>query len=403
MMTCCSDLIIMEGITMKRMFASLLVLASILLIVGCGGTSEESDVLHVGLIVSASGANDNGYNEFAIEGLNAVAEKYPIETKVVDNADDVPGALTLLATAGYDLIFSLEYNFDALINNDGSGKSIAEQYPETTFVIFNAFANTAEDGSKIQPNVVEVLFSVNEGSFLAGALSVLTNENASILFGDDYNFVSTDEARAVGFLGGTASSGISVFGNGFISGVDYEARKLGVTYDYYSDYAAGFTATPAVAQTIATYYDAGCNILYAAAGGVAVPMRNEAKKAGRLCVDVDANQDAQVPGTILTSVLKNTDVPVFDIAEKLVNGELEAVSGTDIYYSLDSGATGITDLSVIESFVRQTDEAQAVWADIKAEIESLEQQIGSGAIDVVDAQSGEELDWTELENVVRKN
>ena len=388
---------------MKRMIASFLVLASILLVVGCGGKSEESDILHVGLIVSAAGANDNGYNEFSIEGLNAVAEKYSIETKVVDNADDVPGALTLLAAAGYDLIFSLEYNFDALINNDGSGKSIAEQYPETTFVIFNAFANTAEDGSKIQPNVVEVLFSVNEGSFLAGALSVLANENADVLFGGDYKFVSTDEARAVGFLGGTASSGISVFGNGFISGVDYEAEKLGVTYDYYSDYAAGFAATPAVAQTIATYYDAGCNIIYAAAGGVAVSMRNEAKKAGRLCVDVDANQDAQVPGTILTSVLKNTNVPVFDITEKLVNGELGAVSGTDIYYSMNSGATGITDLSVIEGFVLQTDEAQAVWADIKAEIASIEEQIGSGAIDVIDAQSGEEIDWAELENVVRKN
>ena len=388
---------------MKRLVTGLLVLASVLLIVSCGGKSEETDVLKVGLIVSAAGANDNGYNEFAINGLNSVAEKYSVTTKVVDNADDVPGSLTLLATAGYDLIFSLEYNFDALINNDGSGKSIAEQFPETTFVIFNAFANTAADGSKSQPNVIEVLFSVNEGSFLAGALSVLVNENADVLFGDDYDFVPVDQGRAVGFLGGTASSGISVFGNGFISGVDYEAQKLGVTYDYYSDYAVGFASNPAVAQKIATYYDAGCNIIYAAAGGVSVAMRNEAKKAGRLCVDVDANQDSQVPGSILTSVLKNTDVPVYDITEKLVNGRIDSLLGTEIYYSMDSGATGITDLSVIEGFVRSTEEAQSVWTDIKAEIASLKEQISSGAIDVIDAQSGEEIDWAALENVVRKN
>ncbi len=388
---------------MKKVLGCALIVSVLFFFFGCGSGEEEAQSQKVGLIVSAAGANDNGYNEFAINGLQTAKEELGVETKVVDNADDVPGAISALAEAGYDLIFSLEYNFDALINNDGSGKSIAEQYPETTFVVFNAPANTAEDGTKIHPNVVEVLFNVNEGSFLAGALSVLVNEKTDILFGDDYNFTDPRETRAVGFVGGTASSGIRVFGNGFISGVDYVAEQLGVNYDYYSTYAAGFASSPANAQIISSYYDSGCNIVFAAAGSVAVDLRNEAKKAGKLCVDVDANQDAKVPGAILTSVLKNTDVPVLDISTSLVESRLDTVRGKQLSYSLESEATGITDLSVIESFILDEEKAQKSWSEIKNQLTELTKKISAGEIDVVDAQAGENLDWGTLKNITKKN
>lgn len=121
------------------------------------------------------------------------------------------------------------------------------KYPNTTFVIFNDFANTnPTTKEKIHDNVIEVLFSVNEGSFLAGALAVLVNENNDVLFtDDDYHFTPTSQARAVGFVGGTQSNGISVFGFGFAQGVDYVAREYGVTYSLYENYSAGFGASDA--------------------------------------------------------------------------------------------------------------------------------------------------------------
>lgn len=229
----------------KILFALVLVFVG-LFAFGCGG-NNGSDKLKVGLIVSAAGPNDNGYNQFAIEGLRQAERDFDITVNVVTTADDIPGSLTLLAEEGYDLVFSLEYNFDALITNDGSGKSIAEKYPNTTFVIFNDFANTnPTTKEKIHDNVIEVLFSVNEGSFLAGALAVLVNENNDVLFtDDDYHFTPTSQARAVGFVGGTQSNGISVFGFGFAQGVDYVAREYGVTYSLYENYSAGFGASDA--------------------------------------------------------------------------------------------------------------------------------------------------------------
>ena len=369
--------------------------------IGCEGTEE--DIIKVGLIVSAAGANDNGYNEFAIDGLEDAATDFDIDTQVVTTADDVPGSIETLAENGYDLIFSLEYNFNALITDDGSGQSIAEQYPDTTFVIFNAFANTDPDtGDKIHDNVIEVLFNVNEGSFLAGALSVMVNENNDVLFTDEaYEMTPTSEARAVGFVGGTQSDGIEVFSFGYAQGVNYVASDLGVTYDYYETYSAGFAPTTANYNTIDSYYDAGVNIVFAAAGGVSTNMKNAANENGKLAIDVDANQDASVPGSVLTSVLKNTDVAVYDIVEQFVNGELEA--GVDVFYDLESGATGITDLSVIEEYVADTTEAQTKWTEIKSEIDLLIGLISDGTIDVVDAQAGENLDIDSLSNVNKVN
>lgn len=386
---------------MKKVLLTLFLVAFSLTLIGCDDIVDD-DEIKVGLIVSAAGANDNGYNEFAINGLETAEEDFDISINVVNTADDVPGSLEALAEDGFDLVFSLEYNFDALITDDGSGQSIAEQYPDTTFVIFNAFANTNGEGQKIHDNVIEVLFNVNEGSFLAGALAVLVNEHNDILFTDEaYEFTPVEETRAVGFVGGTQSDGILVFGYGFAEGVDYIASEMDVQYDLYETYSAGFGATPENYNTIMSYYDNGANVVFAAAGGVSTNMKNAAAASGKLSVDVDANQDASVPGSVLTSVLKNTDVAVYDLVSKFMDESIGEV--TEIYYDLASGATGITDLSVIEGFVDEGEDAQAKWTEIKDKIDELVGLISDGTIDVTDAQKGETLDYDALTHVTKAN
>jgi basic membrane protein A and related proteins len=385
---------------MKKLMLVVLSVFTLFLLVGCT-TNNAADV-KVGLIVSAAGANDNGYNQFAIAGLNAAKEEFGIETQVVNTADDVPGSLETLAEEGFNLIFTLEYNFSALITDDGSGQSIAEKYPDTTFVVFNARANTDTAGAKIHNNVVEVLFNVNEGSFLAGALAVLVNENHEVLFTDpDYNFTPTTTKRAVGFVGGTQSDGISVFGFGFAQGVNYIADELDVEYDLYETYSAGFGASTENYNMINSYYTAGVNFVFAAAGGVSTNMKNAAAANGKLAIDVDANQDASVPGSVLTSVLKNTNVAVYDIIEQYLDETL--TGGTLKFYNLQSGATGITDLATIATFISTEAAAQTKWNEIKAKIELLKTAISNGTIDVIDAQAGEVLDYATLTNVTKAN
>lgn len=365
------------------------------------GCSSATNSLGVALITSAAGANDKGYNESAIKGLEKAKKEMGINYKVVESTD-IPGSLTQLAGAGYKVIFTLEYNFDALIKGVGGNKPIAQQYPNTTFVIFNDTPNTNKDGTAINKNVISVLFDVHEASFMAGALSTLVNENAASLFNpQDYNFTAGDAGRKIGFLGGTKSNGITVFSYGYAEGINYIAEQLNVKYTYFSDYNAGFSDPAAGSTKANTYYQAGANIVNAVAGAVGDGVDSKAKEVKKLSIEVDANKDANQPGYVLTSVLKNTEIPVYEIVKHYKDNSLDQVNGKTLSYNLASGATGITDLSAIGSKV--TAAGKAKWDEIKSQLDTISKKIASGEIKVTNAQAGESLDKTKLKNLSMPN
>lgn len=395
----------------KRVVQALGCILAMTMVVGsltaCGGKSEKkaekkagSDV-KVAIICSAAGQNDNGYNQSAVEGAKKAADEFGIEYKVVEPTTGVPQALESLADDGYNVIFNLEYDFEALIQGTGGAQPIAEMYPDTTFVCVNDNPNQDEDGNTIHDNVISVLFDVHQASFVAGALTTLVNENAETLFGTDgYNFTPADNGgRSVGFIGGTNSNGITVFSYGYIEGINYEAEKLGVNYDYYAKYDAGF-ADSATGSTVAgTYYNQGANIVFSVAGSVGDGVASKAKEEGKLAIQVDANKDDQQPGYVLTSVIKNTVVPVYDIVKEAVNGKIDKMDRAQTY-SLASGAASITDLSEISKHIQ--DSGKDKWEEIKTEIKDVEDKISDGTIVVTDAQSGEEFDASKCPNVTVK-
>ncbi|MBM7871454.1 basic membrane protein A [Clostridium pascui] len=372
-----------------------------MLFTGCGGKKTANEDLGIALITSAAGPNDNGYNASAIKGLEKVKKELGVNYKVVESKD-IPGSLSELAKSGYKLIFTLEYNFDALINGVGGGKSIAEQYPDTTFVIFNDNPNVNKDGSVKHKNVISVLFDVHEAAFLAGALSVLVNENNAQLFDKaQYNFIEGDAGRKLGFFGGTKSNGITVFSYGFAEGANYIAKKLNVNYKCLSDYNVGFSDSAAGATKANTYYSEGTNIIMSVAGAVGDGVTSKAKEVKKLAIEVDADKDNNQPGYILTSVLKNTEVPVYSIAQHYKNKTMAEVNGKVINYNLASKATGITDLSVIESKVKESGKDK--WKEIKSQIEEITKKIDSREIKVTNAQAGEKLNKSSLTNLSMPN
>lgn len=376
-------------------------------ITGCGGSkgkdkegAKNSDV-KVAIVCDSAGQNDNGYNQSAVAGVKKAAKELGVEYKVVEPTTGVPQALEALADDGYNLIFNLEYDFEALIAGTGGSKPIAEMYPDTTFVCFNDNPNKNESGEVIHENVISVLFDVHEASFVAGALATLVNENAETLFGtENYKFTPVDkEGRSIGFIGGTNSNGITVFSYGFIEGINYIAKELGVNYDYYAKYDAGFSDSATGGTVAGTYYNQGANVVFTVAGSVGDGAAAKAKEEGKLAIHVDANKDAQQPGYILTSVIKNTEVPVYEIIKSAVDGKINDTERVQ-NYSLASQATSITDLSEISKYV--VDDGQAKWEEIKEKVATIEEQIADGTIKVVNAQNGEELDASALENVTIK-
>lgn len=390
----------------NKIFVWFTVLLIALALCACGGQKSDSAsdsgesakaTVKIAVVTSAAGQNDTGYNKSAVSELEKIAPALGAEYKVVEPKTGVPAALESLAEDGYNLIFSLEYDFEALINGVGGEKPIAEKYPNTTFVIFNDNPNLKDDGSVRHKNVIAVIFDVNEASYLAGYAYVHVNENSGKLFGEGYKFTPAEEARAAGFVGGTNSNGILVSSYGFIEGMNKAAAEFGVTYDYYAKYDAGFVDA-AVGNTVAgTFFDNGANVVFAVCGMVGDGITARAKEEGKLAIQVDANLDAQQPGFVLTSVLKITAIPVKTISEAFIGGKT-AELGNLQKYDLLSGGTGITDMSEIAKHVAD----QELWKEILSKVDAVAEAITSGEIKVVDAQNGETLDLETVPNVVVK-
>lgn len=386
----------------KKLFALLLALAMVFSMVACGGSEGGNEggeaAVKIAIVCDASGQNDNGYNQSAVEGAKECADTLGVEYKVVEPTESIGDTLAVLAEDGYNLIFSMEYDFDALVHGEAGADPIAAQYPDTTFVVFNATPNVDESGNTIHDNVISVLYNVNESSFLAGALSVLVNENADVLLGEGYSLTSTADARALGFIGATDSEGITVFGVGFVEGAQYVAKELGVTYDYYSKYDAGFADTAGGSTVAGTYYGNGANVVYCVAGAVGDGVASKAKEVQKLAIHVDANKDAQQPGYIMTSVIKNTKVVVKTMTEAMIAGTLGDQENIQIY-DLASGATSITDLATFSAALETSEEAQAKWAEILAYIDDLDAKISDGTIVVTNMQNGDTFDQSACTNI----
>ena len=368
-----------------RAMVSALVLALILSF-SMAGVAQADSPARIAIVCSAAGQNDTGYNKSACDSIKQLATDLGIEYKIVEPTNGVAAALETLAEDGYNLIFNLEYDFDALVKGVGGADAIAAQYPDTWFVVFNADPNRNEDGSIIHKNVISVLFDVHEGSFLSGYTYVYMNENQKDLFGEGYNMTPVDTARAVGFVGGTNSDGILVFSYGFMQGMERACSELNVNYDYYAKNDAGF-GDPALGATVAgTMFDNGANAVFAVAGVVVDGVASKAKEVGKLAVMVDGNLDAQQSGYIITSVLKNTGTPVATITKAYVDGSIGTMENLQSY-NIASGGTGITDMSEIAGHVNAD-----AFAAIKAKVDAVQAEIAAGTQKIINRQNGEEFD-----------
>lgn len=357
---------------------------------GSASAGGKTD-LKVGFVTSASGQNDNGYNRSAVEAIKTAADEYGFEYRVVEPSSSltVGQAIEALAEEGYGLIFNLEYDFAALIDGTGAAGNvpIAEQYPDTTFVIYNDNPNVNEDGSVKYDNVYSCMFNVNEASYLAGYLAVQMNENQQALFPEGYNLAPLSESRGIGFIGGTDSAGIRVYSYGYMMGIQAAAEEYDVQYDYYPVYDAGFTDSAAGNTTAGNMYQNGVNVVFADCGNVGDGITERADSDGRLAIQTDADLDSTHPGHIITSVLKITGVPTRALIDAKISGELDGMDNL-LNFDLASGATGITDLSVITEAVADKE----LFEQIKAKVNDQAEKIKSGEIDVVNAQLGEPFD-----------
>jgi basic membrane protein A and related proteins len=225
---------------------------------------------------------------------------------------------------------------------------VAAEYPEIHFAIIDDEAAAAD-------NIANLVFAEEQGSFLVGAAAALKTE--------------TDH---LGFIGGVEVPLIKKFEAGFIAGA--EAVNPDITVDVvYLTQAPDFSGfnDPAKGRTAADgMFDGGADIVYHAAGGSGGGLFEAASAAGTKAIGVDSDQyntaDEAVRDVIMTSMLKNVNVAVFEYLTEVKDGTFP---------------TGVTRYDLAVDGVGYSTSGGFI-DDITADLDGYKQQIIDGEITV---------------------
>jgi len=327
-----------------RMLSALSALALGLGVIAIAAAVEKP----VALIIAQGGLGDQSYNDLAYSGFKKALADDKLEGKAVESKDVVAQAADILrraSDAGFGLIVDLEYSHgDAL-------KAVAKDYPGTDYVILN----------QVQPgaNVASVLFQEQEGSYLAGALAAMVATDSKIK--------GMSGKPVIGAIGGTKSVGIDKFIVGYIEG----ARAVDPNAEVKVAYSNNF-GDPAVGLQMAkAMFDAGANVVYQVAGGTGLGVIKAAKEAGKFAIGVDTDQDGIAPGSVLTSMVKRTDVAVETVMKNYA--DMKFPGGRTVTLGLAQDGVGLSPM---------THTRDMIPASILDRVEDMKKKILSGQIKV---------------------
>jgi len=267
---------------------------------GPGG--EGGSDIKVGMAYDVGGRGDQSFNDSAAAGMDKAIAEYGMQSDEAEAADGEDEAareerLRTFADNGYNPIIAVGFAYEASV------AKVAEEYTDVTFAIVDSEAVTAD-------NIANLVFAEEQGSFLVGAAAALKTK--------------TDH---VGFVGGVEVPLITKFEAGFKAGAQAVNPdiKIDSTYLTQPPDFSGF-GDPAKGKTAAEgMFDAGADIVYHAAGGSGGGVFEAAKAAKGWAIGVDSDQyntaDPSVQDVILTSMLKNVDVAVYNFLTSFKDGE----------------------------------------------------------------------------------
>ncbi len=308
---------------MRRMTKTAALLsAAALMLSACGGGNDtdsnsggedsaapKSDI-KVGMAYDVGGRGDQSFNDSAAAGMDQAVEEFGMESQESEAEDGEAESareerLRTFADAGFDPIIAVGFAYS------GAVAKVSKEYPDIHFAIIDDEAAKAD-------NVANLVFAEEEGSFLVGAAAALKSE-----------------ANHIGFIGGVETPLIQKFQAGYEAGAKAVKKdiKVDVTYLTQPPDFSGF-GDPAKGKTAAEgMYDGGADIVYHAAGGSGGGVFEAAAAAGGKAIGVDSDQfntaDPSVQKVIMTSMLKNVNVAVYEYLKEVNDGTFP--SGTTRY------------------------------------------------------------------------
>ncbi|MFI9572359.1 BMP family protein [Microbispora rosea] len=328
------------------------VAAAVTVVAGCGGvvstTSHRTRPLQVGLMYDIGGRGDQSYNDAAAAGVDEAKRNLTgLRVREVEAAPGEPAGrkverVRALAEAGYDPVIAVGYSYAPALAR------IAPRFPKTRFAI-------VDEPTVSGPNITNLLFASEEGSFLMGAVAAMKSKT-----GD------------VGFVGGNRSPLVRKFEVGYVQGVKHVKPRARIRIAYLTapQDLSGFDRPDKARKAAQRMYRAGADVVYQVAGASGAGVFRAADEAGVWAIGVDYDQaksaDPAVRHVILTSMIKRIDVAVYDYLASVAD---HTVTSGPVVYDLRRGGV---DYSLTGGHI----------TDIQPCLEQLKQEIIHGRVKV---------------------
>lgn len=321
--------------------------AAALVLAGCSSSGEETTAeseteptVSIGVAYDLGGRGDGGFNDLAYAGATEAAEANNGEVvestaRAEDTDADRVERLRLMAQGGSNPVIAVGYLYATAL------AEVAPEFPDTWFAI-------VDDDTVVEDNVASLTFAASEGSFLVGVIAALESETGQ-----------------VGFIGGVNTPLLNEFEAGYTAGVAAADDSVTVSSSYLTqppDFN-GFNDPQLGAESANGMYDAGVDIIFAAAGGSGLGVFESAQSAGTRAIGVDNDQyestEAPLNEVILTSMLKRVDVGVSTFTQSVIDGT--AVAGNTVFdlstdgvgYSTSGDFLSPETIEAVEGFAEQ--------------------------------------------------
>jgi basic membrane protein A len=270
----------------------------------------------IGLVASIGGFGDHALNDGAKRGLDLAAHELGFRTVALTSTavSDYQPNITVLANEPYDIVVTTGY--DTAIDL----AEVAARFPHRRFGIVDGFIDA--------PNVTSIAFHSEQSSFLAGALAAMVSKK-----------------RMVGFLGGVDVDLIRGFEFGFRAGVRTIDPAIAVGVKFVGDFAD----VPGGDELAGLLFAGGADIVFTAAGKSSLGAINAVRRhPDAYVIGVDSDQDALLPGKILTSAMKRVDISLLRLCERIAAA---ARLPETFVLGLKEGGVGLTDFRYTQAIV----------------------------------------------------
>lgn len=280
----------------------------------------QDGIESVCLVTDLGRVNDGTFNQFAHEGAVAAEDEYDLEYKFIETQaeTDYEANIQTCIDEGFEAIVTVGF----LIAD--STFAAAEANEDVYFIGVDQFVTEGPT------NYVGIQFREDQSGFLAGVLAALVAESM--------------ESDTVAGVYGIDIPPVKKFRNGFEQGAMYINPDINLLGVYIDDFVAPDRGASAAEQFIGE----GASVIFGAGGPTGTGGILAAAQQDVYVIGVDQDEwvtsfgEGETPGSefIISSAVKRVDVGVFDMIAALVEGDMDAFPGGEVYL-MDAALNGV--------------------------------------------------------------